>query len=47
MIKPHELMTKREIHIAYEEYDSIDELSTADRELAAEAIRAMQCVYAP
>ena len=40
-------MIKREIHIAYEEYDSIDELSTADRELAAEAIRAMQGVYAP
>ncbi|MBR6874980.1 MAG: cytidine deaminase [Bacteroidales bacterium] len=40
-------MTKREIHISYEEYASIDELNPTDRELAAEAIRAMQGVYAP
>jgi cytidine deaminase len=40
-------MIKREIHISYEEYASIDELNPTDRELAAEAIRAMQGVYAP
>lgn len=40
-------MTKREIHIAYEEYASIEELNPTDCELAAEAIKAMQGVYAP
>lgn len=40
-------MTNREIHIAYEEYASIEELNAEDRELAGEAIKAMQGVYAP
>ena len=40
-------MTNREIHINYEEYKSIDELNAEDRELAAEAIKAMEGAYAP
>ena len=40
-------MTNREIHINYEEYKSIDELNPEDRELAAEAIKAMEGAYAP
>ena len=40
-------MTNREIHIAYEEYKSIDELNAEDRELASEAIKAMEGAYAP
>ena len=40
-------MTNREIHITYEEYSSIDELNAEDRELAAEAIKAMEGAYAP
>ena len=40
-------MTEREIHISYQEYKSIEELSPEDRELAAEAIKAMEGAYAP
>ena len=40
-------MTEREIRISYQEYNSIDELNPEDRELAAEAIAAMQGAYAP
>ena len=40
-------MTQREIRISYQEYKSIDELNPEDRELAAEAIKAMQGAYAP
>ena len=40
-------MTDREIRISYQEYNSIDELNPEDRELAAEAIKAMQGAYAP
>ena len=40
-------MTEREIRISYQEYDSVDELNPEDRELAAEAIAAMQGAYAP
>ena len=40
-------MPNREIHIAYEEYKSIDELNAEDRELASEAIKAMEGAYAP
>ena len=40
-------MTNQEIHITYQEYKSIEELSPEDRELAAEAIKAMEGAYAP
>jgi cytidine deaminase len=40
-------MTNREINITYEEYNSVEELNAEDRELAAEAIKAMQGAYAP
>ncbi len=40
-------MTNKEIHITYQEYRSIEELSPEDRELAAEAIKAMEGAYAP
>ena len=40
-------MTERQIQISYQEYKSIDELNPEDRELAAEAIKAMQGAYAP
>ena len=40
-------MTERQIQISYQEYKSIDELNPDDRELAAEAIKAMQGAYAP
>jgi cytidine deaminase len=40
-------MNQKEIHIHFEEYASIDELSAEDRELADEAIQAMQGAYAP
>ena len=40
-------MTNQEIHIVYQEYKSIDELNPEDRELAAEAIKAMEGAYAP
>ena len=40
-------MTNPEINITYEEYKSIDELNAEDRELAAEAIKAMEGAYAP
>ena len=40
-------MTNREIRISYQEYKSIDEMNPEDRELAAEAIKAMQGAYAP
>lgn len=40
-------MTERQIDIRYRQYDSMDELSPEDRELAAEAINAMQGAYAP
>ena len=40
-------MTNREIRISYQEYKSIDEMNPEDRELATEAIKAMQGAYAP
>ena len=40
-------MTERQIQISYQEYKSIDEMNPEDRELAAEAIKAMQGAYAP
>ena len=40
-------MTEKEIIIKYREYGSIDELNPEDRELAAEALKAMQGAYAP
>ena len=40
-------MTECQIQISYQEYKSIDELNPEDRELAAEAIKAMQGAYAP
>lgn len=40
-------MTEKEIIIKYREYGSIEELNPEDRELAAEALKAMQGAYAP
>lgn len=40
-------MTQREINIRYSEYNSLEELSKDDRELAEEAIKAMANAYAP
>ena len=40
-------MTTKDIHITYEEYGSIEELNAEDRELAAEAVKAMEGSYAP
>lgn len=40
-------MTEREIRIAYTEYSSLDEMSSEDRELCTEAIKAMKGSYAP
>jgi len=40
-------MTEREIQITYQEYASIEELNPEDRELASEAIHAMEGAYAP
>jgi cytidine deaminase len=40
-------MTSKEIKIAYLEYESIDQLDTADRELAEAAIQATVGSYAP
>lgn len=40
-------MTAKEFKVAYTEYNSIDELNAEDRELASEAIAAMNNAYAP
>jgi len=40
-------MTDREIKIKYLEYGSIEEMNPEDRELAAEALKAMSGAYAP
>lgn len=40
-------MTSKEIKIAYEEYDSIDNLSKDDHELAIAALEATEGSYAP
>ena len=40
-------MNQKEIRVTFEEYGSIDELNAEDRELAGEAIVAMQGSYAP
>ncbi|MBO4263087.1 MAG: cytidine deaminase [Bacteroidales bacterium] len=40
-------MTEKEIHIAFAEYRSIEELNAEDRELAHAAIDAMRGSYAP
>ena len=40
-------MKQKEIKVTFEEYASIDELNAEDRELAAEAVKAMQGSYAP
>ncbi len=41
------VMTNKEIKIAYQEYDSIDQLDAKDRELAEAAIEATKGSYAP
>ncbi len=43
----HKTMTQREIHINYQEFKSVDEMLPEDRELAAEAVKAMEGAYAP
>ena len=40
-------MTEKEIRASFLEYSSLDELNAEDRELAAEAIAAMNNAYAP
>ncbi len=40
-------MTNKEIKIAYQEFDSIDQLDSKDRELAEAAIEATKGSYAP
>ena len=40
-------MTIQEINIRYQEYKSVEELNPEDRELVAEAVKAMQGAYAP
>ena len=40
-------MTSKEIKIAYQEFDSIDELEAKDRELAQAAVEATSQAYAP
>lgn len=40
-------MTEKKINISFEEYSSIEELNAEDRELASEALLAMQNAYAP
>ncbi len=40
-------MTSKEIKIAYQEYESIDQLDPKDRELAEAAIKATEGSYAP
>ena len=40
-------MTSKEIKITYQEYDSMDQLSPMDRELAEAAIQATEGSYAP
>ena len=40
-------MTSKEIRIVYNEYESIDQLSPGDRELAQAAIEATKSSYAP
>ena len=40
-------MTSKEIRIVYNEYESIDQLSPGDRELAQSAIEATKSSYAP
>ncbi len=40
-------MTDKEIRIKYREFSSIEEMNPEDRELAAEAIKAMSGAYAP
>lgn len=40
-------MQEKQINIAFEQYSSIEELLPEDRELAAEAIKAMAGSYAP
>ena len=40
-------MKTREINISYTEYESMDQLSCADRELAEAAIKAMSGAYTP
>ena len=40
-------MKTREINISYTEYENMDQLSSADRELAEAAIKAMSGAYTP
>ena len=40
-------MSEKEIRITYQEYKSVDEMLPEDRELAAEAVKAMEGAYAP
>ncbi len=40
-------MTSKEIKIAYQEFDSIEQLETKDRELALAAVEATDLSYAP
>jgi len=40
-------MTDKQINIAFEEYSNLEEMTPEDRELANEAVLAMQNAYAP
>ena len=40
-------MTDKEIHIKFREYGSVEEMNPEDRELVAEAVKAMSGSYAP
>ena len=40
-------MTNKEIKIAYQEYNSIEELCSEDKTLATAAIEAVESSYAP
>ncbi|MFA6245829.1 MAG: cytidine deaminase [Mucilaginibacter sp.] len=40
-------MTEHEIKIAFKEYDSLEELNTADKNLCAEAVKALATSHSP
>lgn len=47
VIKNHRIMTKNVLEIEYERYESLNELSVEDRELAEAAVKAVSGAYAP
>ena len=47
VIKNHRIMTKNVLEIEYERYESLNELSVEDRELAEAAVKAVSGSYAP